>query len=113
VELDGSGAEHSRQGAAIFSDRLVEPMLLEERVGAGEDRLGLRALVGGDAALQEPGVDPEPESEPLDRLGRRARLAPLDLRDVLLREAIAGEVGLRQTGRHAQLAQALAQARRP
>ena len=38
------------------------------------------------------------------------RLAALDLADVLLREAVAGEIGLRQAGGDAQLAQALAEA---
>ena len=42
------------------------------------------ALVGGDAAGEKAGIDAEPLGEPLDRLPRRAGLAALDLRDVLL-----------------------------
>ena len=45
--------------------------------------------------------------EPLDRLLRRPGLAALDLADVFLREAVAGEVCLRQSGVDAQRAQAL------
>ena len=48
---------------------------------------------------------PERDGEPLDRLGRRARLAALDLGDVLLREAVACELGLGQSGRDAELTQ--------
>ena len=110
LQLDGAGAEHGRQRLRVLADRVVERVLLEQRVGAREDRLGLRALVGGDAAREEAGVDPEAQREPVDRLGGRARLAALDLRDVLLREPVARDVGLRQAGGDAQLAQALTQA---
>ncbi len=58
-------------------------------------------------------VDAEPLGEPGDRVRRRARLAPLDLADVLLREAGAGELRLRQARRDAQRAHALADAARP
>src|SRR5207248_199500 len=83
-------------------------VLIEERVGPGQGGLGLRTLIRRDAARKEPGVDAEAHRKPLDRLRGRARLATLDLRDVLLREAIAREIGLRQAGRHAQLAQPFA-----
>ena len=62
VELDGARAEHGGQRPGVLGDRLVENVVFEERVGAGEDRLGLRALVGGDAAREEAGVDAEPEA---------------------------------------------------
>ena len=87
-------------------------MLLGERVGAGEKRLGLRAIVGGDAAREEPCIDAEPEREPVDRLLRRAGLPALDLGDVFLREPVAGEVGLRETGGDSKLPDPLAQTRR-
>ena len=41
---------------------------LEQRLGAGEDRLGPGALVARDAAREEARVDAEPEGEPVDRL---------------------------------------------
>ena len=111
LQLRRAGAEHGGQRARVLVDRGVELVLLEQRLGTREDRLRLRALVGRDAAREEAGVDAEAQREPLDRVRRRARLAALDLRDVLLREAVAGEVGLRQPGGDAQLAQALAEAR--
>ena len=58
---------------------------------------------------RKPASTPSRCGEPLDRLVRRACLAALDLADVLLREALAGELGLRQAGGDAELAQALAQ----
>ena len=92
-------------------DRVVVVAALRQRLGAGEDRLGPRALVARDAAREERRVDAEPRGEPLDRLARRLRLAALDLRDVLLREPVAREVALRQPRRDAQLAEALAEPR--
>ena len=110
LQLARARAEHRRQGLRVLADRVAERVLLEQRVGARQDRLGLRPLVGGDAAREEPRVDAQPEGEPVDRLGGRARLAALDLRDVLLREPLARDVRLRQAGGDAQLAQALAEA---
>ena len=52
----------------------------------------------------------EPLRQPGDRLVGRARLPALDLADVLLREAIAGQRGLRQAGGDAQRADAFADA---
>ena len=68
------------------------------------------SLVSRDAVREEAGVDAEPRSDPLDRLARRARLAALDLGDVLLREALARELALRKAGGHPKLPQPLAQA---
>ena len=82
-----------------------------QRLGPGECALEAAALVGRDAVREKAGVDAEPRREPLDRLARRARLAALDLGDVLLREALAREVALRQPCGDAELAQALAEAK--
>ena len=83
---------------------------LDQRLGARERALEAAALVGRDAVREETGVDAEPDREPFDRLARRARLAALDLGDVLLREALARELALRQAGGDAELAEALAEA---
>src|SRR5262249_26918636 len=47
--------------------------------------------------------------EPLDGLGRRARLPALDLGDVLLREPVGRQVGLRHPGGDPQLAHTVAE----
>jgi hypothetical protein len=57
VQLDGAGPEDRGQRPRVLLDRLVEAALFEQRVGAGENRLGLGALIGGDAALKETRVD--------------------------------------------------------
>ena len=92
------------------SRRLVVERL-EQRLGPGKRALEPAALVGRDAVREKTGIDAEPRSEPLDRLARRARLAALDLRHVLLREPLAGEVALRQAGGDTELAEALAEAK--
>jgi hypothetical protein len=107
VKLDGACAEHDRQRPGVGGDRIVEEVIGEERVGTRQDRLGFGALVGGDAAGEEAGIDPEAGPEPLDRLRGGARLAALDLGDVLLREAVAREIGLRESCGDAKLAQPL------
>ena len=112
VELERARAHDERQRPLILGDRLVEAVLLGERLGPRQQRLGLRLLVDGDAGGQEARVDAEPAREPLDRLRRRARLAALDLRDVFLREPVAREVGLRQAGGDAKRAEAGLRARR-
>ena len=109
----GAPVPSTAGSARVYSSiAACELVVLEQRVGAREDRLGLRAIVRRDAARQEAGIDPESQREPFDRLRRRAGLATLDLGDVLLREAVAGEPGLREPCGHAELAQALAEARR-
>ena len=113
MQLDGAGAEDGGQRPRVLLDRLVEASLFEQRVRAGEDRLGLGALVGGDPALEEAGVDPEAQGEPFGRLDSRAGLPALDLGDVLLGEAVAGDVGLGETGGDPKLAEAFAEARCP
>ena len=67
------------------------------------------ALARRDPDLEERRVDAELRGQPIDRLGGRPRLAALDLADVLLREARAGEVGLSQPAGDAKLAHPLAQ----
>src|SRR5262249_56483169 len=81
-----------------------------ERARARGRRPDAAALVGRAAAPEVAGVGAQAGGEPVDRLLRRARLAALDLADVLLGEALAGELALRQARGHAQLAQALADA---
>jgi hypothetical protein len=83
---------------------------VRERLGPSQHRLDPAPLVRGHTALEEVGVDAQLRRDPLDRLARGPGLAALDLTDVLLREAVAGEVGLGQPGRDAQLANALAEA---
>src|SRR5439155_16695722 len=63
------------------------------------------------AGLEERRVDPEPVCEPGEHLAGRPRLAALDLAQVLLRAAVAGELRLGEAGADAELAQASAQCR--
>src|SRR3954469_3780377 len=92
--------ENSRTGVLELLDRRVVLMRVRERLGAGQHALDAAALVGGDALLEEAGVGAELGGEPRDRLARGPGLAALDLADVLLRKAVAGEVGLGQAGGH-------------
>ena len=94
-----------RSAASASSLRLVQ------RLGAREGSFEPRALVGRDAVREEAGVDSEAVGEPFDRALGRARLAALDLRDVLLREAVAGEVALRQPRCDAELAEPFSEAK--
>jgi hypothetical protein len=83
---------------------------VRERFGPCQHPLDAAPLVGGDPALEEAGVGAELGSEPLDGLARGTGLPALDLADVLLGEALAGQVGLGQACRHTQLPHALTQA---
>ncbi len=95
-----------RRGERLERFRRLRVLLrLVKRLGAHERSFEPRALVARDAAREEARVDPEAVGEPLDRAFGRARLAALDLRDVLLGEAVAGEIGLRQPGGNAELAE--------
>src|SRR5207248_1310228 len=89
--------------------RLVVTADLEQGLGARERRVEAAAFVGRDAVGQEAGIDPEALGEPVDRLARGTGLAALDLADVLLREALPGQVALRHRRRDAQLAQPLSE----
>jgi len=84
---------------------------LQSRLGARDHALHALTLARGDTGFEETLVDAEPSGQPLDRLARRAGLSALDLADVLLREALAGELGLRQALRDAQLAHAIPEGR--
>src|SRR5579884_1321986 len=84
---------------------------LVQRLGTREGPFEAGALVRRDPAREEAGVDSQPVGEPLDRPGGRPRLAALDLRDVLLGEAVAGELALRQPGGDAELAETLPEAK--
>ena len=102
------GAELGELAACLAEelDRLAVAVRLGERLGARQQRLDAGPVVDGDTVEQELRVDPEPLGEPGDRLAGRARLPALDLAHVLLREASAGERGLRQAGGDAQRANA-------
>src|SRR5262249_37930193 len=91
-------------------DRLLVLVRLVQRLRAGERPFEPRPLVGRDAARQEAGIDSEAGGQPPERLRPRARLAAPDLWDVLLREAIARELALRQACCDAKLAQPLPEA---
>ena len=82
-------ATTAASASRVLVDRLVVVAALEQRLGARQDRLGPRALVARDAAREERRRRRRAGGEPLDRLAGRLRLAALDLRDVLLREAVA------------------------
>ena len=109
LELRRRDALDGRRDLLVLDERLVVAVILGERLRAREHRLDATALVRRDPVREEAGVDAQAGGEPLDRLLGRARLAALDLADVLLREAVAGEIGLRHPRRHAQLAHALAE----
>ena len=110
LELRGAGGQDGRARVLELLDRLRELLGACQRLRAGEHRFDAAALVGGDALLQEAGVDAELDGQPLDRVARGAGLAALDLADVLLREALPGEVGLGQARGDTELPQPLAQA---
>ena len=109
LELDRGDTRDRRRDARELLERLWILVVLAEGLGPREGRLDPAALVGGDTAGEEAGIDAEPLGEPLDRLLRRASLAALDLGDVLLGEALAREVRLGETGLDPERAQALAQ----
>jgi hypothetical protein len=93
----GRGGQRLEGLGGLLALRLVQ------RLRPGEGSLELGALVGGDAAREEAGVDSEAVGEPFDRPRGRARLAALDLGDVLLGETVARELALRQTRGDAEL----------
>ena len=111
LELGRAGRADVAPGRREELGRLGVAVRLGQRLGPGEQRLDPAAEVGRDTAAEERGVDAELRREPRDRLGGGARLAPLDLADVLLRESLARDLGLGQPRREAQRAQPLAEAR--
>src|SRR5436309_5374052 len=110
LELGDARREHRGLAVLVLGDRLLVAMRFGQGLRARKQCVDAAALVGGDATLEEAGVGAELAGKPLDRLARGPGLAPLDLTDVLLREAVAREVGLRQSGGDAQLPHELAQA---
>ena len=99
LELGQAGRQHGGADLLELLESLVVSTRLEQGVGAGKRGVDPAALVRGDAVREEACVDTEPLREPDDRLGGRTGLPALDLADVLLREAVAGEVGLGQRRR--------------
>ena len=69
-------------------------------------------VVGGCSGREEGNVGAEPRRQPGERLGRRSRLAALDLTDVLLREPLSRERCLCQPQRDAALAHPSTHSRR-
>ena len=80
-------------------ERLVVSRRLDEQLGLAQGRLEPLGVRVADAVLEERTVGGQTVGEPVQRVTRRPRLPALDLADVLLREAAAGEVGLTQPGR--------------
>jgi len=78
---------------------------LVQSLGTREGSFEPGALVGGNPAREEAGVDSQAVGEPFDRALCRTRLAALDLRDVFLREAVARELALRQPRGNPKLAE--------
>ena len=83
-------------------------MGLGEGLGTRESGLDAATFVDRDAVRDVAAVDAEPIREPRDRLSGGASLPALDLADVLLGEAVAGEIGLGHPRSHAQLTNAFA-----
>src|SRR5581483_4003214 len=109
ANLDLRDAGRARRGheRLVLGGRVLVSVRFDQGLGARESSLEPAALVGGDAVREESRITPEPRGEPVDRLRRRAGPPPLDLRDVLLREAVAGELALSQPGGNAKLAKPL------
>jgi hypothetical protein len=97
-------------GTLVLGRRLVVLQRLDQRLSTRECSFETPSLVSRDSVREEAGIDAEPRRDPFDRLAGRARLAALDLGDVLLREALARELALGQAGGHPELAQPLTQA---
>jgi hypothetical protein len=73
-------------------------MRLAQRVRPRQRGLDAAPQVGRDAAREEARIDSEAGREPLHGLTRGSGLPPLDLADVLLGEALARELALREAG---------------
>jgi hypothetical protein len=80
-------------------ERLFIALALDRGLCACDGGLDLGVLVPGLASLEIRRVDTEPLCDPRERLRSRAGLAALDLADVFLGEAVAGEIGLGQATR--------------
>ena len=98
LELDRVRGRDCCADLCIRLDGVLVVVRLRERLGAGEQRLDTAALVGRNTTREKCGIDLEALCQPLDGLSSRAGLATLDLADVLLGEAVARELRLRQSG---------------
>src|SRR4029450_13800974 len=96
------GPACARRGLAECLDGLVVAMRRGQRLGVLELCLDLGPLLRRDPGGEERWIDAELLGKPGDRRRRGARLAALDLTDVLLRKALAGELRLREPGRDAE-----------
>ena len=110
LELDCAGGDHRPERAAVLVDRGVVLALPDERLGA-------RRAPPRCAPARRPRRRSRGRSH-RRRAGRashsivsagRPRLPALDLRDVLLREAVTRELGLGEPGGDPQLADAVAE----
>ena len=110
LERSRCSALHARPDLAIRLDGVVVLLRGGQRLGASQSRLELRSIVRRDPGRQQDWIDAEPICQPGDGGLGRTRLAALDLADVLLREARAGQLRLRQARGHAERTEALAEA---
>src|SRR5919109_1864326 len=85
LELGRRDPEDGRPNLLELLQGLHVVMVLAQRLRARQGGLDPPAIVSGDPAREEARIDAELLCEPLDRLLGRARLATLDLADVLLR----------------------------
>jgi hypothetical protein len=117
--LAGKGANQKRSRAGLLDggshraeglDRLRVLVCGRQRLCSLELRFDLRPLLRRHTGREVRRIDTELVGQPRDRRLRRAGLAALDLADVLLREAIARELCLRQPRGHAEQTDALAEA---
>ena len=105
LELGGTGRSDLEPRRREDVGCLGVPARLAERLRTREKRFDPAAQVGRDTVPQDGTIDTESRCEPPDGLFRRTGLAPLDLADVLLREALAGDLGLRQPRRDPECAE--------
>jgi hypothetical protein len=85
-------------------------MPFRQSLGALEPGFGADGVGSADAVLEERAIRAQAGCEPVEHLRVRSCLATLDLADVFLRDAAAGELGLRQTRRVAEHTHAFAEA---
>ena len=102
-ELELASLRGELQAGQRF-EGFVVLLTLDCGLGSGDRGLDFRVLVPGLAGLEIRDVDAEPLADPGKRLFRRPRLPALDLAHVLLREAVARQLGLRQPRGNAKLA---------
>ena len=96
MEVERPGSRDRGGGLTECTDRLAVFTATDVRFGAGNDRLGAVALLARNTALEKFEFDAEPGRQPCDRLVGGTGLATFYLGDVLLRESVAGELGLRE-----------------